>query len=197
MNGREVILAMETAVAGGSLCILSDGVGLGSWIGDSQQVLRAEVVLIEIDRLISRVSVEKGELTQITISSGPGSFTGIRVGMATALGLAGALDIPLSSSSVMEALAFSRSHTGPVVVPVGRGTAAYQIFDRGSAVSELASIDQTSLVERFADRPVLAHSSLRPMLGENCEYEENLAAAVARFARFSPEVSTAPIFLSK
>ena len=193
----EVILGIESAVAGGSLCVLADGKEIGSWVGKSEHPLRAEVLMIEITKLLRRVSVEKSQLTRVAVSSGPGSFTGIRVGLATAMGLTGGLGIEISRASVLEALAAATSHSGAVLVPVGRGTAVWQMFKEGIPMSEPASIDQTLLSAATDGNRIVAHSSLQPVLGGAAEFVTDLAFPIAKFAERWPERSSAPIFLSK
>jgi len=197
MTERVLILAIESAIAGGSLAVLSNGDDIGNWTGEPDKPLRAEILLNEIRKLLQRTSVRKEELTRLAVSVGPGSFTGIRVGAATGMGLARGLGIPMSSLSVLEALAFSRSHTGAVAVPVGRGAAAYQMFEGGRAASEPASVEQTSLATAVYGSPILAYSGMGSLLPDSADVEGNLAGIVGRFALSFPERSTDPIFLSK
>jgi tRNA threonylcarbamoyl adenosine modification protein YeaZ len=65
----------------------------------------AEAIFDLIERLLRQNSVDKNDLTMIIISKGPGSFTGLRVGMASAKGLAVSLEIPLVGVSTYAAFA--------------------------------------------------------------------------------------------
>ena len=58
-----------------------------------------------IEELAAKNSVELSELVAISVSVGPGSYTGLRVGMSAAKGLSFALDIPIIGISTLEALA--------------------------------------------------------------------------------------------
>lgn len=196
-EGPHVIVGIESAIAGGSLCLLSDGKEIASWVGEIDQPLRAEIVMIEITKLLRDTSVERSQLTRVAVSSGPGSFTGIRVGLATAMGLTGGLGIKISRASVLEALAAHTSHSGAVAVPVGRGTAVWQMFEEGIPVSEPASIDQTLLSAATDGNGIVAHSGLEPVLGSEAEFVTDLALPIAKFAERWPERSSAPIFLSR
>lgn len=95
--------------------------------------------------LMQADGVRPGELERIVVGVGPGGFTGLRIGIASALGLAQALGIPCVGASSLEALALSIAEAAPtadVVVPVldaRRGevfTAAYRVRP-GSDLDEL------------------------------------------------------------
>jgi len=64
-----------------------------------------ERLLSEIDTLLSAESIACDKLDAIAVSSGPGSFTGLRVGMATAKGLCIAWDIPFIAVPTLDGLA--------------------------------------------------------------------------------------------
>ncbi|HNS12263.1 MAG TPA: tRNA (adenosine(37)-N6)-threonylcarbamoyltransferase complex dimerization subunit type 1 TsaB [Bacteroidia bacterium] len=82
-------------------------------IGGSLQALReigdeyvhAEKLLPFISELISEAGISKSDINAIAVSSGPGSYTGLRIGVSAAKGLCYALDIPLISISSLESLA--------------------------------------------------------------------------------------------
>lgn len=57
--------------------------------------IQSEKIISLIDSALSMVGVSKSDLKDIVVSVGPGSFTGIRIGIATALGLSSSLSIPL------------------------------------------------------------------------------------------------------
>jgi tRNA threonylcarbamoyladenosine biosynthesis protein TsaB len=71
-------------------------------------------VLEDVDALLRRGGVRKAQLDAIVVGTGPGSFTGLRMGVATARTLAFALDVPLAGVSTLAALA----HGAPGAVPV-------------------------------------------------------------------------------
>ncbi len=62
-----------------------------------------------VENVIKQASISKKDLKAIAVSAGPGSFTGLRIGMAAAKGMAQALQIPIISVPTFEALAFQIS----------------------------------------------------------------------------------------
>jgi tRNA N6-adenosine threonylcarbamoyltransferase len=101
---RRAILAIDTAtthvvIATGT----PDGVadGLSTWTAGYRH---GETLLPSIGRILGEQNIRRSRLTGIVVGTGPGAFTGLRVGIATAKGLAHGLGIPLVGASTAEAL---------------------------------------------------------------------------------------------
>ena len=67
----------------------------------------AKCIIPEIDKLFLQARAAKSELTAIGVGLGPGSYTGLRIGIAVAKGLARALEVPIAGVSTLEAMAAS------------------------------------------------------------------------------------------
>ena len=78
----------------------------------------SEQLLPLIDELLHQVKIDISEVEGIAISGGPGSFTGLRIGMATAKGLAQGLNKPLVSIPTLLALAYQQTGRWGLVTPV-------------------------------------------------------------------------------
>jgi tRNA threonylcarbamoyl adenosine modification protein YeaZ len=124
------MVAIESAIGGGSISLQSSGREVDCWIG-VDNVSRAEDLLPNIIKMLQRNSVDRDMIDRIAVSIGPGSYTGIRIGIATALGLKDSLSIPYIGFSALEAMALSSSRSGRFMtaVPMGRDSICYQIFD--------------------------------------------------------------------
>ncbi len=101
---RQAILAIDTAtthvvIATGT----PDGVadGLSTWTAGYRH---GETLLPSLERFLGEQNIRRSRLTGIVVGTGPGAFTGLRVGIATAKGLAHGLGIPLVGVSTAEAL---------------------------------------------------------------------------------------------
>ena len=66
----------------------------------------AGLLTLFIEELLEKASIEAKDLSAIAVSDGPGSYTGLRIGAATAKGLCYSLDIPLIAVDTLKALAF-------------------------------------------------------------------------------------------
>jgi len=102
-------LAFDTATSAATAALVRDGEVLG------ERVSRAVTVLADADELLRESGIERAELTGLVVGIGPGSFTGLRLGLATARGLALALDLPVAGVSTLAALAASAPGALPVV----------------------------------------------------------------------------------
>jgi len=102
-------LAFDTATSAATAALVRDGEVLG------ERVSRAVTVLVEADELLRASGAERAELTGIVVGTGPGSFTGLRLGLATARGLALALELPVAGVSTLDALAAGAPGALPVV----------------------------------------------------------------------------------
>ena len=197
MSDGPVILGIEAAVAGGSISLCRGRTEIANWSG-TDRALRAEDLLIHIDDLLRATGLSKGDLILIAVSAGPGSFTGIRVGIATALGLKGSLGIEFSSFSALEAMGASCDLSGIAAIPMGRGSACAQRFKAGKAVGDAFNVPQNELLDLETEQ-LLVHSDLLPAVRSDRvrEFDSSLATALAQMAFRDPEHVSAPIFLSR
>lgn len=92
---------------------------------------RSELVVAAVDLLLRGAGVERSAITAVAASRGPGSFTGVRVGLATAQGLATALGIPAHGfSSLLAQAARTDSPVCLAAQPARRGHVYAQAFSR-------------------------------------------------------------------
>jgi tRNA threonylcarbamoyl adenosine modification protein YeaZ len=122
-------LAIETAIRGGSLSLIKDEQEIDFWIGN-KNVSKAEDVLEQISNLLKINQINNIDL--IAVSKGPGSSTGIRIGLATALGLSKPFSCKVTEVSVFEALTYNRTINKPTImaISVGSRQIAWQVFEK-------------------------------------------------------------------
>ena len=159
---------------------------MASWTG-SRNISKAEELLPSIDQVLSTCSRKVSQLTGIIISVGPGSFTGIKVGISTALGLGTtASEASLKGISAFEAIRFSSNHEELIVaIPVGRGYVALQqfSFDHHKSPPELKSIIEFENELNNVTVPLLVHSTLIDELNiANNSFVENIGGNMATYA---------------
>ena len=130
-----IILGLDTANGACSAAVVRDGVALAAL---SEPMTRGHQE--RLAPLVREVMVQAGvafaDLDRIGATVGPGSFTGLRVGLAFAKGLALALDKPCIGVGSLEALAASQPGPGltAAVIDAKRGQVYLQLFDSGAAL---------------------------------------------------------------
>jgi tRNA threonylcarbamoyladenosine biosynthesis protein TsaB len=102
-------LAFDTATSVATSALVRDGELV------AERASRAARVLADADELLAAAGADPRELTAVVAGTGPGSFTGVRIGLAAARALAFALDLPLAGVSTLDALAAGAPGAIPVV----------------------------------------------------------------------------------
>lgn len=164
-----VILAIEAAVCGGSVALLSGGSVVGSWHSPGQ-VSHSDELIVRLAEIFDRSGVSKREVTRVAVSNGPGSYTGLRIGLATARGFATAFRVPCVGVSTLRAMAIDEESADPkiCVVPLGRGGFCWQRYESSSSrlpatgtLSELAKE-----INEAPEATVIAHEQAFTQLAE-------------------------------
>ena len=99
------ILNIETSTTNCSVALSESGAVIGFKEDNSLEYSHAERLHVYIDEVLKTAKVSKDQLAAIAISKGPGSYTGLRIGVSAAKGLCYALSLPLISVPTLEALA--------------------------------------------------------------------------------------------
>jgi tRNA threonylcarbamoyladenosine biosynthesis protein TsaB len=126
-----LILAFDTATEIATSALVDDGEVLG------ERVSRAVTLLEDVDALLRQAGARTGDLDALAVGIGPGSFTGLRIGLATARGLALGLEIPVAGVSTLAALAAGTPGGTPVIDARRREVFVLQDEPRAILPSEL------------------------------------------------------------
>ncbi len=111
------MLAVETATLAGSAALLEGGQVIGQ-IALNVALTHSERLMAMVDRLLQDCRWDAGDLEGLAVSVGPGSFTGLRVGIATVKGLGLALGIPAAGVPTLDALAGNLPFADSPVCPL-------------------------------------------------------------------------------
>lgn len=148
------ILAIESAATTASAALWKDGLIAAEYTVDFQKT-HSQTLLPMIDTIMTMVQAEKKELDAVAVSSGPGSFTGLRIGAATAKGICQALNIPLVPVPTLEGMAYQCFDAASYVCPIMDArrnqvyTALYQ-FAGGEFIEVLEP--RAEGIDRLAER---------------------------------------------
>ena len=163
------VLAFDTCMAACSAALLSDGPNQRLFVRFAPMDRgHSEALFPMIADIMGEAGLGFADLTKIAVTSGPGSFTGVRAGVAAARGLALGCGAPVVSAGSLEVMAMTcvealgeaeRCEGFLIAHDARRGELYVQLFDRfGKAVSEpaLASLREAAILAR---KPGLATGS--------------------------------------
>ena len=183
-SDHPVILAIDTATPATSLAITRGtrrkGEVLAS-LGLSSNVTHSRRLLTSIDWLMAEVEIGWDDLAGIGVSLGPGSFTGLRIGMATAKGLAMASGLSLIGVSTLDSLAAKCITTSLICAVLDARkkevyACFYRIDDNGKLIRESEIVAETPQelalqitepVLMVGDGVVVYKDLFKELLGEN------------------------------
>jgi len=111
------VLAVETSTLAGGAALLDGERVVGQYLLDVR-VTHSERLLVAVDRLLEDAGWRPAHLEGLAASVGPGSFTGLRIGLGTVKGLALALAIPVAAVPTLDAMAAALPWATLPVCPV-------------------------------------------------------------------------------
>lgn len=110
------ILNIETSTTNCSVSLFNDLELIDCIEENTQDYSHSKSLHVFIDSVLKKSKIKPKDLSAISVSKGPGSYTGLRIGVASAKGLCFALDIPLISIETLEILSQNISNKG-IVIP--------------------------------------------------------------------------------
>ena len=124
-----LILAVETATLAGSIAIVRGEEVIAGSNGDPA-VSHSNTLLADLDQLLNHAKIKLPEFDLFAVAAGPGSFTGLRIGIATIKALAATLARPTAAIPTLQAIALAGgpSETSVALLPAGRGEVFAQSF---------------------------------------------------------------------
>jgi len=112
-----LILSIESSAKPSSVAVSDNGQLLGQYYQNSG-LTHSRTLMAMAESLLKNLEVSLRDIGLIAVSRGPGSFTGVRIGVSAAKGLAWGLDIPVCGVSTLEAMAYQTPEPGVMLCPV-------------------------------------------------------------------------------
>lgn len=111
------ILGIDSSGNVASVALMEDNIMVGEYTINNKKT-HSQTLLPMLEAMLKMADTDVSELGAIAVAAGPGSFTGLRIGAATAKGLAGALNIPMIAVPTLEALAYNCSGWSGAICPL-------------------------------------------------------------------------------
>lgn len=155
MSDSPLILSLETATLGGSVFLGRGNQQLAARSGDPQ-VSHSNSLLADINEGLQEAGIPLEEVQVFACASGPGSFTGLRIGIATLKALAATLARPCLGIPTLQAVAHAAGPSSATValLPAGRGEVFAQMFSVSEdlkvvEVDKAAHLSPQNLIEKY------------------------------------------------
>lgn len=150
-----LILGIDTSTKAGDFCIYDDTAGVMAKIRVEVALNHSDTIMKAVSELFRLSGISKDKIEMIALGAGPGSFTGVRVGMGVAKGIAYSMNIPVRCVNTLDALAQNASgFIGKIVsaIDARHGRAFYAVYQSdGRIVNRISEYIDGHIAEIFKD----------------------------------------------
>jgi len=154
MTAEPLILAVETATLAGSLALARGKESIATSSGDPA-VSHSNTLLADLDKLLRETTYKLADIDLFAVAAGPGSFTGLRIGIATVKGLAATLARSCAAIPTLHAVALAggAAEASVALLPAGRGEVFAQLLsvsaDAVKALDEPSHISPQKMIDKY------------------------------------------------
>jgi tRNA threonylcarbamoyladenosine biosynthesis protein TsaB len=185
------VLSLDSATEVASCAIIEDSKVLGEVI-INYKMQHSKTLLPIIDSLLKSLDLTLKDVDGFVVSKGPGSFTGLRIGMATIKGFSQGTKKPFVSVSTLDSLAYNMCYTQGIICPILDAL-------RGNVYTALYTFNESKLVA-ISDYMVISVEELVPLLTKHnspiCFIGDGLVKHGALLKESLPKASFAPTHLN-
>lgn len=146
------ILAIDTSATAASVAVAEDDKIIGEYFINTK-LTHSQTLIPMAEQLIKSVSLSVNDIDAVAVNAGPGSFTGVRIGVAAAKGIAFANDLPCVSVSTLQSMAYNMLENDCVVCGV-MDARCQQVYNALFRVNDKS-------VERLTDDRALSLEDLK------------------------------------
>lgn len=155
------ILAIDASGLSGSVAYISDYKLVGEYY-ICHKLTHSQTIMPMLEHLKSMIGLELDKIDAIAVTSGPGSFTGIRIGVATAKAMALAIGVPIIGIPTLDVMANNMTFTDKLICPImdARRNQVYTSLYKWEEstlqrVEEYLAIPIDELLEKVSDKEVI------------------------------------------
>lgn len=148
-----MVLSIDTFSDNFSFALISDGKVLAS-LNLLKPKPFSEILMVEIGQMFEKIGCDKHNISAVVVNKGPGSNTGLRVGVTTAKTISYVLNIPIYAYVSLDVMAYQyRFFCGKIIpaINIGKGNLIYKIFENNLEISGLKVETIQQFIEKFSD----------------------------------------------
>lgn len=143
------VLAVDTSANVATAAVMEDNTLLGEYILNHKKT-HSQKIMVMIDELLRDLELAVGDIDLFAVANGPGSFTGLRIGVATMKALAHSVGKPIAGVSPLAGMAYNLPYAEHIIVPImdaraNRVYTASYIWDEG--LKEITEPEATTIEE--------------------------------------------------
>lgn len=154
-----MILHIETSTQICSVALSNQGQPIALEESNSEQYIHGERLTLYIQKVLETAKITANQLEAISVTKGPGSYTGLRIGMATVKGLAMGLSLPVFGISSLESIiSLARQKHGPSTFAAAFHARSSEVFLRIQSENTVWIDDQAVDLVKFQGK--LEHSTV-------------------------------------
>lgn len=175
------VLAIDTSTMMSSICILDNDIILGEF-NINQEETHSEKLAPMIKRLLEDIKININDIDLFAVANGPGSFTGLRIGVTTLKAISQALEKPIIGVSTLEAMAYSIL-TDDYILPIidGRGNRYFSglyFWQEDKLIKEFEDIlEHEILIDRLKNKKVVVVGEAIKKMSKNIDNSNNIKFA--------------------
>ena len=178
------ILAIDTASVAASVAIVENGRLLCELFSDTG-LTHSQTIMPMIDRALAMAGKPLSAMDRLAVTIGPGSFTGLRIGIGTVKGLAMGADLPVVGVSTLKTIAYNALPTPYLIAPImdARRNQVYNALYRGEGLEEIVpprALGIDELVRELQEPTVFVGDGVAP-------HQAYLIEAMGENALFVPQ----------
>ncbi len=185
-----LVFGIDTCCMAATAAIMNEKIMVAQTV-INQNKTHSQIMMPQIEQMFNAASVDPTEVDAFAAAVGPGSFTGVRIGVATAKALAQAANKPCIAVSTLEALAFSSKYFDGIISPVldARRNQVYNaLFYGGRDLTRMTDDRALALDELLAE---LKQYGKKVLFNGDATlvFEDEIRSTLGELAYFAPKVS--------
>lgn len=152
-----LILGIDTSTKVGSVALFDDKKGVLAEVIINTKSNHSDTIMSAIDYILNLADCSVDDLDKIAVTVGPGSFTGIRIGIAIAKALVFKKDIKMTAMNTLDLLAHETSYKGKIlsIIDARKERVYYALYENMEKISEYSDGELREVLEKYKEDEIL------------------------------------------